>query len=126
MTATDTINAVTIPTIRTAVSDPDICPYFTSALRLAPAITGTPIIKVNSAATVRETPSIRAPMIVAPERDVPGNIAAISWNTPITNAILYDMECIFLTFGCLPACIVSTIINAIPKTISAPATHGAL
>ena len=33
---------------------------------------------VYSAATVLETPRIRAPTIVAPERDVPGNIAAIS------------------------------------------------
>ena len=34
--------------------------------------------KVNSAATVLDTPIISAPTIVAPERDVPGKIAAMS------------------------------------------------
>lgn len=35
-------------------------------------ITGTARKNVYSAATVLETPRIRAPTIVAPERDVPG------------------------------------------------------
>ena len=42
---------------------------------------------VNSAATVLDTPISRAPTIVAPEREVPGKIAAISWNTPISVAV---------------------------------------
>ena len=37
---------------------------------------------VKSAAAVLDTPSASAPMIVAPEREVPGIIASI-WNTPI-------------------------------------------
>ena len=39
-------------------------------------------------ATVLETPMSNAPTIVAPERDVPGKIAAISWKRPIINAVL--------------------------------------
>ena len=51
-------------------------------------MTGIARKKVNSAATVRDTPSISAPTIVAPEREVPGKIAAISWKIPIRNAVL--------------------------------------
>ena len=43
--------------------------------RLAPNITGIAKKKVNSAATVLDTPKSRAPTIVAPDLDVPGNIA---------------------------------------------------
>ena len=56
---------------------------FAPLRRLAPNITGTARKKVYSAATVLEIPSISAPTMVAPEREVPGNIAAISWKSPI-------------------------------------------
>ena len=44
----------------------------------APNITGIAKKKVNSAATVLDTPSNNAPTIVAPDLEVPGNIAAIN------------------------------------------------
>ena len=56
--------------------------------RLAPNITGIARKNVNSAATVLETPIIRPPRMVAPEREVPGKIAAISWNRPMIIASL--------------------------------------
>ena len=46
--------------------------------RLAPNITGMARKKVNSAATLLDTPSSRAPTMVAPEREVPGKMAAIT------------------------------------------------
>ena len=55
--------------------------------RLAPNITGTARKNVNSAAVPLATPISSAPKIVAPERLVPGNTAAITWNTPISNAV---------------------------------------
>ena len=75
----ETTNAETIPISSIAVSMPvDGSPHFTSFSRLAPNIAGIARKKVNSAAAVRETPSSSAPTIVAPEREVPGKIAAIS------------------------------------------------
>ena len=53
-------------------------PNLTNFNKLAPNITGIAKKKVNSAATVRLTPINKAPTIVAPERDVPGNTAAIN------------------------------------------------
>ena len=47
--------------------------------------------KVYSAATVLEVPSRIPPMIVAPERDVPG-MTAKSWNTPIKNAVFHPIS----------------------------------
>ena len=43
---------------------------------------------VYSAATVLDTPIKRAPTMVAPERDVPGKTAAISWKNPIISAVV--------------------------------------
>ena len=63
-------------------------PNLTNFNKLAPNITGTAKKKVNSAATVRLTPINKAPTIVAPEREVPGKIAAINWNIPIISAVL--------------------------------------
>lgn len=65
-------------------------PNFTIFNNDAPNITGIAKKKVNSAATVLETPNNKAPTIVAPERDVPGKIAAINWKTPIKNAVSND------------------------------------
>ena len=79
MTTIDTRNAEIMPISRSAVSIPVAgSPHFTSFSRLAPNIAGIARKKVNSAAAVLETPSSSAPTMVAPEREVPGNIAAIS------------------------------------------------
>ena len=53
-------------------------PNLTNFNNDAPNITGIAKKKVNSAATVLETPNNNAPTIVAPERDVHGKIAAIN------------------------------------------------
>lgn len=53
-------------------------PNLTSFKRLAPNITGIARKKVNSAATVLDTPIKSAPKMVAPEREVPGKMAAES------------------------------------------------
>ena len=47
-------------------------PNFTIFNKDAPNITGIAKKNVNSAATVLDTPNNKAPTIVAPERDVPG------------------------------------------------------
>ena len=79
MTNTDTKNATIIPTNKIVSSIPvKENPNFTIFNKLAPSITGIAKKNVNSAATVLETPSKSAPTIVAPERDVPGKIAAIN------------------------------------------------
>ena len=49
-------------------------PNLISFIKLKPNITGTARKNVNSAAATLETPIIRAPIIVDPERDVPGII----------------------------------------------------
>lgn len=49
-------------------------PNFIILIALKPNITGTAIKNVNSAADTLETPISNAPMIVEPERDVPGII----------------------------------------------------
>ena len=79
MTTIETKNAVTIPVMRIINSLPvKEKPNFNILRRLAPSITGIARKKVNSAATVLETPIKSAPSMVAPEREVPGKIAAIS------------------------------------------------
>ena len=81
MTTRDTANATTIPTTRITPSCDVIVAFiknFTPFKRLAPNMTGIARKNVYSAATVLDTPSNSAPTIVAPERDVPGKIAAIS------------------------------------------------
>ena len=89
ITASDTRKATIIPTNRIVSSDwSKAKPNLTSLSRLAPSSTGIARKKVNSAATVLDTPISKAPTIVAPERDVPGKTAAISWNTPISIAVL--------------------------------------
>ncbi len=79
MHAIDTRNAVTIPISSiTASAAVNANPNLTNFRSDAPNITGIPRKKVNSAATVRETPSISPPSMVEPERDVPGSTAAAS------------------------------------------------
>ena len=50
-------------------------------------MTGTARKKVNSAAQVLETPIRRAPMMVAPDREVPGKMAAMTWKRPMIRAV---------------------------------------
>ena len=91
ITKSDTAKATTIPTSKITPSPcakEDSARNFTPFNRLAPNITGIARKNVYSAATVLDTPSNNAPTIVAPERDVPGKIAAINWNIPIQNASL--------------------------------------
>ena len=91
ITKKDTTNATTMPTARIAPSMEVMdapARNFTPFKRLAPNITGMARKKVYSAATVLDTPSSSAPTMVAPEREVPGKIAAISWNIPIQKASL--------------------------------------
>ena len=86
---TDTTNATIIPVKRMPNSYPlNAKPNFSTFKRLAPNMTGIARKNVNSAATVLETPINNAPTMVAPERLVPGKIAAINWNTPINAAVL--------------------------------------
>ena len=64
---------ITVPTSRQASSIPvNANPNFNTFRRLAPNITGIARKKVNSAAATRETPIRSAPMMVDPEREVPG------------------------------------------------------
>ena len=73
MASTDTTNAVAIPSNNTANSVPvKSNPNFKSFNALIPIITGTARKNVNSAAATLDTPISNAPIIVAPERDVPG------------------------------------------------------
>ena len=92
MTKTETRNATNIPTNKIVRSIPvktaPLPKNLTSFSKLAPSMTGIAKKKVNSAATVLDTPIKSAPTIVAPERDVPGKIVAINWKNPIISAVL--------------------------------------
>lgn len=57
-------------------------PNFTSFNALAPNITGMDKKNENSAAINLDVPKIIAPIIVAPDLEVPG-IKANTWKTPI-------------------------------------------
>ena len=73
MARTDTIKDTAIPTTRITTSqEVKSSPNFTIFSRLAPNITGIARKKVYSAASVLDAPSKIPPMIVAPEREVPG------------------------------------------------------
>ena len=89
MTNNEVKKANNIPVINIAASIPvKLNENLINLSRLAPNITGMAKKKVNSAATVLDTPIIRAPSIVAPDLDVPGNTAAINWKIPIKSAVL--------------------------------------
>ena len=62
-------------------------PAFKSFTALAPNMVGIARKKENSAAMKREAPIRVAPIIVAPEREVPG-IKASTWKIPIPKAVL--------------------------------------
>ena len=75
----DTTKATATPVTSITISpEVNVKPNFISFRRLAPNITGIARKKVNSVAAALETPINSAPIIVAPERDVPGNTAARS------------------------------------------------
>lgn len=69
----ETIKATAIPVNRMTISSlVKLNPNLTNFRALAPNITGIDRKNEYSAATNREVPSIIAPRIVAPEREVPG------------------------------------------------------
>ena len=76
MVTSETKNATAQPTARIAQSSHVIAipsaTNLTTFKRLAPAMTGIARKNENSAAATRETPSRREPIMVEPERDVPG------------------------------------------------------
>ena len=73
MAKMETQKATTIPKINTVSSVPvKERPNFKSLIKLAPNITGMARKKVNSAAISLEVPIKIPPMIVEPEREVPG------------------------------------------------------
>ena len=120
MTNMETTKDTTMPTIRIINSQlVKTIPNLMSFNKLAPNITGIAKKNVNSAATVLETPMSKAPTIVAPEREVPGNIAAINWKIPMINAVLKVISAKLLILALLPLCVVSIMINAIPNTMRA-------
>ena len=63
---------------------------------LAPNITGMARKKVNSATAVREQPSSRPPMIVEPEREVPGTMES-TWKAPMPMAVFQSSSSRVLT-----------------------------
>ena len=95
-------------------------PNFIILIALSPNITGTARKKVNSAAATRETPIRRAPIIVEPDRDVPGIIES-TWNKPIKNAVIYVISLIVSILGLRFLLKISIRINAIPYKIKAEA-----
>lgn len=73
MTASETKKAVNVPMQRVRSSvEVNLKPNLRSLIREAPAMVGMPMKKQNSAAVVLSKPNSRAPIIVAPEREVPG------------------------------------------------------
>ena len=79
ITKSETTNAITIPSAIAEICGTVIAPppriNFRILYPLAPIIVGMARKKVNSAAAVLESPKIYAPIIVTPEREVPGTAA---------------------------------------------------
>ena len=99
MAMMDTTNATTIPKIRIMSSlAVKWKPNLISFKRLAPAMIGMLIKKENSVATVREVPTSIPPMMVEPEREVPG-MRESTWKQPILKAVIGDMSSKLLTVG---------------------------
>ena len=91
ITIIETRKATTVPVKSTIHSVKlRVKPSSTNALNTfkadAPSITGIARKKENSAAAVLETPTVEAPRIVEPERDVPG-INESTWKQPILIAV---------------------------------------
>ncbi|EKC71969.1 hypothetical protein LEA_06984 [human gut metagenome] len=78
ITRIETRNATTVPITKTVSSvTENASPNFIILRKLNPNITGTARKNVNSAAATLETPINNAPIIVEPEREVPGIIDKI-------------------------------------------------
>ena len=73
---------------------------------------GMLIKKENSVATVREVPTSIPPMMVEPEREVPG-MSESTWKQPILKAVSGVISSKLLTVG-LYLCLVSIQIKIIP------------
>ena len=86
----ETKNATTIP-VNKSVNSMLVKskPNLNNFKALAPNIMGMDKKNEYSAATKRDVPTMIAPKMVAPERDVHG-ISAKHWNIPIIKAVLYD------------------------------------
>ena len=84
------------------ISNNDIChklninSVFNIFNKEAPNITGIAKQNVNSTAAGLDIPNNKEPIIVAPDLDVPGNIAAITWNKPIYKAYLNVISFVLL------------------------------
>ena len=87
MATRDTTNATSIPVINKLNSNPvKPKPNLYSFKALAPNITGIDRKNEYSAAKLLDVPSIIAPIMVAPDLEVPG-INANTWKIPIANAV---------------------------------------
>ena len=114
----DTINEESIPINRvTNSNEVKAKPNFNILSKLAPNITGIARKKVNSVATNLDVPISIAPIIVAPDLDVPGSNDS-TWKIPIIIAVLYVKSFKLFIFASLFLFLISIIINNIPYTIS--------
>ena len=90
MAMSETTKATTQPTPKIATSFapnvPPLMKYLTSLSALAPNMTGMARKNVNLDATERVQPKSKPPMMVEPERDVPG-ISESTWKQPIPSAV---------------------------------------
>ena len=93
MAMSDTMKATAEPTPRIANSEATKVPpptkYFTRRSSDAPNMTGIARKNVNSAATGRAQPRARPPMIVEPEREVPGTSES-TWKRPMPIAVFHE------------------------------------
>src|SRR5699024_9766727 len=84
----DTTQATTTPVTSIRISpEVNVKPNFKSYRMLTTNISSISRNNVNSAATVLDVPTRIPPMMVDPEREVPG-ITDSTWKTPIRNAVL--------------------------------------
>ena len=90
MAMSETTKATTQPTPKIATSlapnVPPLIKYLTSLSALAPNMTGMARKNVNLDATERVQPKSRPPMMVEPERDVPGTSES-TWKQPMPSAV---------------------------------------
>ncbi|MNV59813.1 hypothetical protein D3C71_1522570 [compost metagenome] len=81
--------ALTKPTMKKGITSEVMEPQFLSKeKKLTPAMIGTAIMKVKSAAVRCFIPSRTPPEIVEPERENPGHMDK-HWTRPTMNACLY-------------------------------------
>ena len=95
MDTTDMTNAETTPTASTIASvvvmARPAAANFMHFTRPHPNMMGIARKKVNSAAAVLLQPHSMPPMMVAPEREVPGTMAS-TWKQPIFSAVFQSMS----------------------------------